>query len=63
MECLFTFSSQVVNVFMLWTILLLVSWSSMSVLQAVILFSICAGVMGLEAVLGVVRVQDYFMAK
>ena len=52
-----------VNVFLLWTILLLVSWSSMGVFQAVIFFSICAGVMGLEAVLGVVRVQDYFKAK
>ena len=49
--------------FMLWTILLLVSWSSMGVFQAVVFFSICAGVMGLETVLGVVRVQDYFMAK
>ena len=54
---------QVVNIFMLWTILLLVSWSSMGFFQALVFIGVCAGVMALEIILGVVRVQDYFKAK
>lgn len=49
--------------FMLWTILIVVSWSSMGFLQALVFVGICAGVMALEIILGVVRVQDYFKAK
>ena len=55
--------SQVVNVFMLWTILTLVSWSGMSLLQAVLFLGVCSGVIALEVVLGIVRVQDYFKSK
>ena len=49
--------------FMLWTILVLVSWSSMGFFQSLVFIGICAGVMALEVILGVVRVQDYFKAK
>ena len=55
--------SQVVNVFMLWTILTLVSWSGMGLLQAVVFLGVCSGVITLEVILGIVRVQDYFKSK
>ena len=49
--------------FMLWTILSLVNWTSMNLLQALMFVGVCGGVMALEVVLGIVRVQDYFNAK
>ena len=57
------FSYQVVNVFSLWTILLLTDFSSMGCYQSLLYLGVGMAVIGYEAVLGVVRVQDYFKAK
>jgi len=51
------------NVFSLWTILLLTDFSSMGCYQSLLYLGVGMAVIGYEAVLGVVRVQDYFKAK
>lgn len=53
---------QVVNVFTLWTILLLVDYRYFSLYQLFVFIGLCCAVIVYETILGVVRVHDYFYA-
>ena len=55
--------TQVVNVSLLWSMLLLTDLTVMSPLQLVAFVGVASSVISLECVLGVVRVQDYYKAK
>ncbi|BFZ13107.1 hypothetical protein BsWGS_16146 [Bradybaena similaris] len=56
------FCDKIVNVLTLWSLLLVTDFTNMSWLQTAVYVSPCVIVIGYEFILGVVRVQDYFMA-
>ncbi|XP_013385612.1 uncharacterized protein LOC106155363 [Lingula anatina] len=56
------FCDKIVNVFALWTILLVSDFSLLTPAQCWVLFLSCAVIIVYEFTLGVVRVQDYFHA-
>ncbi|CAG5118215.1 unnamed protein product [Candidula unifasciata] len=56
------FCDKIVNVLTLWSVLLVTDFTNMSWLQTVVFVFPCVVVIGYEFTLGVVRVQDFFMA-
>lgn len=50
------------NVFTLWTVLVLVDLQNLSFYQTLVFVGVSSSVILYETVLGVVRVQDYFHA-
>ncbi|KAK3086485.1 hypothetical protein FSP39_019057 [Pinctada imbricata] len=56
------FCDKIVNVFSLWTILMVTDFSSMTIKETAIFAGACAIIIGYEFTIGVVRVQDYFSA-
>ncbi|CAF0756612.1 unnamed protein product [Brachionus calyciflorus] len=57
------FCDKIVNVLSLWTILQITDFDRMSRNESIVYLVICYGVIVYESILGVVRVQDYFLAK
>lgn len=57
------FCDKIVNVLSIWTILLATNFELMSQNQTLVYLAVCYGVVAYETILGVVRVQDYFLAK
>lgn len=55
-------STQIVNVFTLWTIMLFADYHDFSWFQLLAFIGISSATIGYEVILGVVRVQDYFHA-
>lgn len=47
----------------LWTILLLTNYNTATPHHILIYMAVCSTVIGYEAVLGIVRVQDYYRAR
>ncbi len=58
-----TYNIQVVNVSLLWSMLLLTNLCTFSLPQFVAFVGVASGVICMECVLGVVRVQDYYKEK
>jgi cytidyltransferase-like protein len=56
------FCDKIVNVLCIWTILQYTDFTTTSTMQTLIYLSMCYGVIGYETVIGVIRVQDYFLA-
>jgi phosphatidylglycerophosphate synthase len=59
------FCDKIVNVFSIWTIIQTVDLESseISETQLFVFLAVCYGVIAYEVVIGVVRVEDYFLAK
>jgi hypothetical protein len=57
------FCDKIVNVLSIWSILIFVQFDQLSSYEAFYLLAICYGVMAYETVIGIVRVQDFFLAK
>ncbi len=58
------FCDKIVNVFSLWSIIQCIELNkSVSSTQTLIFLMICYGVIAYEAVLGIVRVQDFYLTK
>lgn len=56
------FCDKIVNVLSIWTIMQYTDFASTSTLQTSIYLFLCYAIIGYETVIGVVRVQDYFLA-
>ncbi|KAL3860579.1 hypothetical protein ACJMK2_010681 [Sinanodonta woodiana] len=56
------FCDKIVNVFSLWTILMVTDFSGMSAFESLVYLLACSIIITYEFILGVVRVQDYFSA-
>ncbi len=56
------FCDKIVNVLSIWTIIQYTDFTTTSTFQIIIYLSLCYGVIGYETVIGVIRVQDYFLA-
>jgi hypothetical protein len=59
------FCDKIVNVFSLWTIIQTVDLAENAVsdVPLLVFLAVCYGVIAYEVVIGVVRVEDYFLAK
>lgn len=57
------FCDKIVNVLSIWTIIQTINFDLLSNFEAGILLTITYGVISYESIIGVVRVQDYFLAK
>ncbi|KAK3603925.1 hypothetical protein CHS0354_042934 [Potamilus streckersoni] len=56
------FCDKIVNVFSLWTILMVTDFSRMTAYESLAYLLVCSIIITYEFILGVVRVQDYFSA-
>ena len=56
------FCDKIVNVVSLLTILQMTSFDKSSELEAVLFIALCYGVIAYETLIGVIRVQDFFLA-
>lgn len=57
------FCDKIVNVLSLWTILQMTNFDLMSQNEVIVYLTVSYSVIAYESILGVVRVQDYFLAK
>jgi phosphatidylglycerophosphate synthase len=57
------FCDKIVNVLSIWTIIQMTSFDSMCFVQSTIFLTVCYGVITYECIIGVVRVDDFFLAK
>ena len=57
------FCDKIVNVFSLWTIIQVIHLNEIFTFDTLILLGICYGVIVYEVVIGVVRVEDFFLAR
>ena len=57
------FCDKIVNVLSIWSILIFVRFDNLSSYETFYLLAVCYGVMAYEIVIGIVRVQDFFLAK
>ncbi len=56
------FCDKIVNVLSIWTIIQYTDFTGTSTFQILVYLSLCYGVIAYETVIGIIRVQDYFLA-
>lgn len=57
------FCDKIVNVLSIWTILQTTNFELLSSNESILFLVVCYGVMSYEIIIGIVRVDDFFMAK
>lgn len=57
------FCDKIVNVLSIWTIIQYTDFTAVTNFQAFIYLFVCYGVISYESIIGIVRVQDFFLAK
>ena len=56
------FCDKIVNVLSLWTVIQMIDFNLVAQTEVTIFLIICYSVMAYESIIGIIRVQDYFLA-